>query len=187
MCRRWRAAVYDVDLRVPRSPTTWRDEEWVHVIGPEDFHTALTPAVRVFLGPTAHENLTGVYKDNRLFLISNHEKSLHCGYVLFRTRQAKILGEPDSTPIIACCLTAPEARGQGLYRKALNEELCYLQERGYERAVVETHPENIPSRKGIEAVGFRFCRTVDVWILLNWLVIQKNSGESGVRWRSFTI
>src|SRR6516162_1866016 len=70
------------------------------------------------------------------------------------------------------------ARGRGLYRRALLAEMRHLGDRG-DRAVIETTPENLPSGKGIEAAGFRLCREVSGWIVLNWLVYQKAIEPSG--------
>lgn len=185
--RCWRAVVYEADLEAPRSRTTWREGETLTSIGPEDLDVVITPTLRSFLGPEAEENLEGVREGNRLFVISCRGELLHCGYILFQTRQTKIIGEPDSPPVIACCFTSPAARGRGLYRKALNSELCYLQEQGYKRVVIETHPENLPSRKGIEAAGFRLRRTVSAWIVLNWLIFQKSVEASDTKWKFLAV
>lgn len=131
------------------------------------------------------EYLEGVRKGNWLFVVRNGSEFQHCGYVLFNTRQTKIIGEMENPPLIAGCRTAPSAQGRGLYRRALNAEMCYLRDRGYRRAVIETDPLNIPSRKGIEAAGFQLCRDARVWILLNWLVVQKAVDLSGSKWRVF--
>ena len=129
----------------------------------------------------------GVRQGDRLFVVANGDEYQHCGYILFRTRQTKILGEEGNPPLIASCLTAPEARGRGLYRRALNAELCYLQSQGYGRAVIETDPENIPSRKGIEAAGFKLCREASVWIFFNLLVWMKAVEPAHTQWKMFRV
>jgi RimJ/RimL family protein N-acetyltransferase len=183
--RCWKAVVYEADLEAPRAASEWAADEVLQSLGPEDIASSVTPALTAFLGGDAPENLDGVLKGNRLFLISAGGSFLHCGYILFRTRQTKLIGEPDGPPVIACCFTSPAARGRGLYRKALNAELCFLREHGYRRAVIETDPENTASRKGIEAAGFRLIRTVRAWIVLNWLVLQWSVDLSGQRWKIF--
>ena len=180
-CRRY--VVFDASLEIERPCTLWGEGEQLQRIGPEEVDTALTPEVRAFLGDAdAQESIEGVRQGNQLFLVTNHGEIQHCGYILFETRQTKILGEKDRPPLIACCLTAPAARGRGLYRKALNAELCYLRTRGYRRAVIETDPENAPSRKGIEAAGFRLRREISACILLNWLVLQKVREDTRTKW-----
>jgi RimJ/RimL family protein N-acetyltransferase len=129
------------------------------------------------------ENLAGVRRGDRLFVVKSDVGYLHGGYIFYKTRQTRILGETGSPPLIGCCWTAPFAQGRGLYRKALGAELSYLQDQGYSRALIETSPQNIPSRKGIEAAGFRLCREMSAWIMLNRLVCQKAVEPSGTKWR----
>lgn len=183
--RCWKAVVYDADLELPRAPTEWGPDESLDSLGPDEVDAAVTPALMAFLGREGPENLEGVRDGNRLFLVSAGGMFLHCGYILFRTRQTKLIGEPGAPPVIACCFTSPVARGRGLYRKALNAELCFLRDRGYKRVVIETDPDNTASCKGIEAAGFRLNRTIRSWILMNWLVLQRSVELSGSRWRVF--
>jgi len=186
--RRWRCVVYEASLETPGACAHWNDGDRLQVIGPENLDKALTPELRSFLGgEEAIENLEGVRTGNRLFVVANDSGFLHCGYILFQTRQTRIIGETTGPPVIACCQTVPTAQGRGLYRNALRAELCYLRERGYRRAVIETDPKNIPSRRGIEAAGFRLCRQATSWIVLNWIVGQKLVEPSGVRWRLFSL
>lgn len=176
--------VYEADLETPRAYTAWGDGEVLKRIGREELDAALTESIRAFLGgEDAFESIQGVREGNLLFLVTIHGEVQHCGYILFCTRQTKILGEDAAPPLIANCFTASIARGRGLYRKALNDELCYLRERGYRRAIIETDPENLPSRKGIEAAGFRLVRKIGNFILLNWLVLQRSHESSRSRWR----
>jgi RimJ/RimL family protein N-acetyltransferase len=177
--------VFEADLEKPRAASEWSPDEILESFGPDEIDSAVTPTLKAFLGGDAMENIDGVRSGNRLFLISGGGRHLHCGYILFRTRQAKLIGETDAPPIIACCFTAPAARGRSLYRKALNAELCFLRDRGYKRAVIETEPENTASRKGIEAAGFRLIRSVRAWIVLNGLVLQRIVEPSGSHWRVF--
>jgi len=136
-------------------------------------------------GEGAVENLEGVRNGNRLFVVAKGDEFQHCGYILFKTRQTLIIGENGNPPLIACCQTTPAARGRGLYRKALHAELGYLWSKGHRRAVIETSPDNLPSRRGIEAAGFRPCREVEVWILASCVVWQKVSDSWGNRRKFF--
>ncbi len=181
--RGWKSVVYEADLEIPRAPSEWGPDETIEALGPDEIDAAITPALTAFLGGDGPENLDGVREGNRLFLISAGGMLLHCGYILFRTRQTKLIGESGEPPVIACCFTSPTARGRGLYRKALNAELCFLRDRGYKRVVIETDPENTASRKGIEAAGFRLIRRVRSWIVLNRLVLQRSVEPSGSYWR----
>jgi RimJ/RimL family protein N-acetyltransferase len=182
--RSHRYVVFDATLDAPRPRTKWQDGEELIIFGPENVDSAMTPELQSFLGGSdAIENLNGVRAGDRLFVVTSDVGYLHCGYILFKSRQTKILGESESVPLIGCCLTARATRGRGLYRRALNAELCYLREQGYKRALIETNPGNVSSRNGIEAAGFQFRREISVRIVLNWLVWQKAVDPSGVKRR----
>ena len=85
------------------------------------------------------------------------------------------------------CYTAAAARGRGLYRRALLGEMRYLQDRGYKRVVIDTHPSNQASRRGIEAAGFQFARTVSVWIVLNLFALQRTETRHVTHWRMLSL
>jgi RimJ/RimL family protein N-acetyltransferase len=102
---------------------------------------------------------------------------------MFNSRAKKLIGEDGDVPLIGYCYTAAAARGRGLYRRALLAEMGYLQHRGYKRVVIDTHPANQASRKGIEAAGFQFLRTVSVWIVLNLFALQRTEAGHDTRWR----
>ena len=113
---RWRRyVVFEACLETPRSCTRWDDGEQLKRIGPDEVEEALTPEVRAFLGgESAVEHIEGVHQGNQLFIVTNNGEIQHCGYILFHTRQTKILGEEDHPPLIASCLTAPR-RADGVY------------------------------------------------------------------------
>ncbi len=179
--RREDRVVFEANLDTAPKDISWSDDEQLKVIDRENVDVAVGADLFKFLGGNeAVENLKGVREGNELFVISDGTEYKHCGYILFRTRETRIIGEPKDPPLIACCYTAPAARGRGLYRKALLAELRHLWGRGYRRAVIETDLDNVPSRRGIEAAGFRLCREVRSWIVLNMLVYQKRIEPSGV-------
>lgn len=183
--RRREHVVFEAMLAGIDSPR-WEQGEELHMIGPDNIDAEVTPAIRSFIGgDEAVESLDGVRDGDRLFVVTCGGEILHGGCILFNTRQTRLIGEPGNPPLIASCLTAPQARGRGLYRRSLRAELCYLRERGYRRAVIETSPDNVASRKGIEAAGFRFLREARIWIVLNWLVCQRLHDTSGTHWRVF--
>lgn len=190
--RRWEALVFDSNLDQPQPGPDWGEREHLMLAGPENLDAILNPKLQAFLGSEAHENLEGVRKGDLLFLVSDGTEYLHCGYVFFKSRQTRILGEPGNPPLIGCCYTAPAARGKGLYRKALRAELAHLSQKGYARAVIETEPGNTASRKGIEAAGFEQRRRTRSWIVLNKLVVQQVSDDTtddatGRKWRMFLV
>lgn len=157
-------------------------------LGPENLDAHLDSRLEEFLGgQEAFESLEGVRKGDRLFVIANGDEYLHRGYILFKTRQKRIIGETRDAPLIASCRTAAQARGRGLYRRALQEELRYLKSLGHERAIIETDPENIASRAGIVAAGFRSGWEARVWIVLNKVVVQRILRQSHSRWRVFFV
>ena len=177
---------YEADCRTPRQPTCWTNGEQILELGPDNLDKNLTPELRSFLGgEEAYESLEGVRSGDRLFVVKNGKEYVHRGYILFHTRQTKILGDPDGAPLIANCATARDARGKGLYRRALNTELVYLHKHVYQRAIIETHPENVASRRGIEAAGFALAWETQVWIVFNWFVVQRIRSKEGTRLRCF--
>jgi RimJ/RimL family protein N-acetyltransferase len=97
----------------------------------------------------------------------------HFGSVCFSSRQLRVLGEPNATPIIGHCFTAPAARGRGLYKRALATIASQLGASGYSRVVVETNPTNYASRRGIQAAGFEMRHILTVCIFLNLLAITR--------------
>ena len=122
--RHRRYVVFEANLDEPRPATEWLSGEQLRLIGPETVDSEVTTEMQDFLGgDEAVENLEGVRNGNRLFVVANGCQFYHCGYILYRTRQTKILGEEGNPPLIASCQTAPAARGRGLYRRALNAEL----------------------------------------------------------------
>jgi predicted acetyltransferase len=172
--------VFEANLETAPADLPWSEGESLKVIDRENVDSAIGADLLKFLGgDDAAENLQGVREGNQLFIVARGAEYQHCGYILFRTKQSRIIGEPKDAPLIACCYTAPSARGRGLYRRALIAELHHLKGSGYRRVVIETTPENLPSRKGIEAAGFQLCREVSAWIVLNCLVYQKRIESSG--------
>jgi GNAT superfamily N-acetyltransferase len=179
--RREHRVVFEAILDTAPGDFSWSEGERLKVIDRENIDAAVGAELFEFLGgDKAVENLQGVREGNELFVVTDGTEYKHCGYILFRTRETRIIGEPQDPPLIACCYTAPTARGKGLYRKALMAELRHLWGRGYRRAVIETDHDNVPSRKGIEAAGFHLCREVSSWILLNMFVYQKRIESSRV-------
>lgn len=184
--RHQKHVTYEADCRIPRQPTCWTTGEQMIELGPGNLDKHLTPELRSFLGgEEAYESLEGVRAGDCLFVVKNGLEYVHRGYILFHTRQTKILGDPDGSPLIAFCATARDARGKGLYRRALNSELVYLHKHGHQRAIIETDPENVPSRRGIEAAGFSLAWETQVWIIFNWFVVQQIRNREGTRLRCF--
>jgi RimJ/RimL family protein N-acetyltransferase len=174
--------IFEAILDQPWPSPQWNTDERLMILGPDNVGE-MTPELRRFLGgDEAHENIESIRKGNRLFVISQAGRFVHCGYVLFHARGATLIGELDRPPLIACCLTAAGARGRGLYRKALHAELQYLQQQGYRRVVIETDPENMASRRGIEGAGFRFCRLASTWTVLNIVALRRTIGSGKNKW-----
>jgi len=180
--------VYEASLDRPSPALRWNDGEQLLQVGSENVDSAITPQLKKFLGgDQAFECLEGVRNGDRLFVVSIGSEYVHRGYIMFNTRQSKVIGDGAKAPLIGYCLTAPGARGRGIYRRALQAELNYLRENGYNRALIETRPANVASRKGIEAAGFTLAWNAEVWIVLNSLVIQCLRNSNGRRWRALFV
>lgn len=177
-----RYLVYQALLNESRSASQWARSEELDIIDRKNLERKLDPELLAFLGgPAAEEYLDGVRHGDRLFIVTNGNRYVHYGYVMFNSKTTRIFGEKNEVPLIGNCFTAEEARGLGIYRKALNDELRFLHSLGFRRAVIETDPKNYASRKGIEAAGFRFVHEVRVWIVFNLIVLQQFKIDSGVR------
>jgi hypothetical protein len=165
----------DMHPQIPLKPT-----ERLSIVNADNLDAEINPALEQLLGgPMAFENLRGVRDGDLLFVITDQGRYVHRGYALFKTRQKKLLGEDDNTPLIAYCYTPTSERGHRVYERALASEIDYLQRAGFRRIAIETDPSNIPSQRGILAAGFALSREVRVWIVLNTLVIRltRNGGQ----------
>jgi GNAT superfamily N-acetyltransferase len=180
--------VYEAALTGPVARSEWEGGETLEHFDAENLDAGLTRELERFLGgPAAVENLQGVRGGDTLYVVRDGDRYLNRGYVLYKTRAKKLIGELEKTPLIAYCFTAPEARGRGLYRRALMAELRRLKEQGHNRAVIEVDPGNVPSIRGIEGAGFTKGREIGLWIMLNWLVIRRMREQSGTRWQCFFV
>ncbi len=180
--------VFEISLKQPRPPVVWDNNEEVLQFGPENVGTKMTTALEEFLGgPLASDNIEGLRSGDRLFVVASGNEFLHRGYILFRTREKQIIGEVHDTPVIGYCFTSAAARGRGIYRKALTEELNYLHREGYHRAIIVTTADNVASRKGIEAAGFSLAWEASVWIVLNWVVVRCIRTPAANRWSAFVL
>jgi GNAT superfamily N-acetyltransferase len=168
--RRWPYVLFDACLEASGPAPEWEEGEELTVIGPENVDRYATPDLIQALGPDGMENLNGVRGGNWLLVVSRGKEVLHYHFVMFRNRQTRILGEENWPPLLGCAYTAPAARGRGLFRRCLRAALLLLCERGYRRAIIETHPENHASRKAIEGAGFHLRREGTSWVFMNCLV-----------------
>jgi hypothetical protein len=175
-------SVVDADLRTPLPPVEWVRER-VLIVDRDNVDSVLGPSERSFLAG-ADELIHGVRSGDRLFLVADGEEYLHRSYVMMSASNGKkLIGEAAETPLIGYAYTSAAARGRGLFRRALAAELCYLQKLGFKRALFEFHPDNTPSKKGSEAAGFRFVKTVSVWTVMSLFALQRAQTNNGTRWR----
>jgi RimJ/RimL family protein N-acetyltransferase len=112
-----------------------------------------------------------VSRGDWVYVVLVNGNCAHFGSVCFSSRQLRVLGEPNATPIIGHCFTAPAARGKGLYKRALATIASHLGASGYSRVVVETHPANHASRRGIRGAGFEMLHILKVCIFLNLIAV----------------
>jgi len=188
LLRYYSTCVYEADLRQTHPQVGWANGEHLLVIGPENSDPILNERIQAFLGGAAYECMEGLRSGDRLFVIANCDRYLHRGYISFTNRSNKLLCEDRDTPVIGYCYTEPSARGRGLYQRALSAEMLYLQQRGYRRVVIDTHPTNRASRNAIERTGFHLLRTVEAWIVLNVFAIRRihtvdKPPDDKARWR----
>jgi hypothetical protein len=119
----------------------------------------------------------GLKHDDILLAVEgSDQETLHYSFVQFISRYKKVIGENNQTPMFVNCWTAPEARGRRLYPTVLSKGCEILGKKGYEKALITCHPDNIASIKGIEHAGFGKKRNITSLILLSRIVIQKREG-----------
>lgn len=174
-----------------RNPSTWDPGDRLLVIGPDNMD-ALPPAVLHSMhAGAAMQDFRGIAKGNRIFVVLRGNCCLHSGYVRLisdyntHDRKAVLFGELENLPEIRSCETAPNARGKGLYRRVLNEQLRYLETLGHSRVVLHIMAENKPSIRGATAAGFQLCRSLNDWVFLNSLVFQRVTEGQSKLWRVF--
>lgn len=185
-----RRLVFSASLPVDDCSSVWESDVQLLVIGPNDV-AALSPDLLESIGPAYNvEEWTGVLEGNRLFIAVRGQQWLHRGSIRLvdkNTPDGKTVffGELRSVPEIRWCETIPSARGTGLYKRVLGEQLRYLHSLGYHKAVLYIMAENIPSIRGAQAAGFRLCRTLHDWIVFNSLVFQRVHENGPAYWRVF--
>jgi len=180
--------LYAIDAGQAHPSASWSPTERVAIVTADNLASELNPALEAFLGgPLAFENIAGIRDGDILFLVTDKGRYVHRGYALFRTRQKKLLGEQEETPLISYCYTPVAERGRALYRRALAAEIDHLRQIGHRRIAIETDPANVSSQKGILAAGFRFVREVRLWIILNTLIVRVARDQSGRHVRVFVL
>jgi RimJ/RimL family protein N-acetyltransferase len=150
-----------------------------------DSQNTLPGEVLLFVGPGGEEYLEGVRDDDLLYVVKVDNRLVHYGFVMRRTRETAVLGEPRGTPIIGNCWTHPDTRGKGIYPFALRQVLQALRDRGIDRVLIETDVENIASRRGIEKAGFRQLRIYNALIVCNLVLfgsVEENARRRPKAW-----
>jgi hypothetical protein len=127
---------------------------------------------------------------NRVFILADHDGCVHRGYVRLtepgsHDRKAVFFEGLGTLPEIRSCETSARARGRGIYRRMINEQLRFLQSLGYRRAVMYIMAENAPSIKAATAAGYQLYRTLNDWVIFNLVVVQQVREPAQVRWRVF--
>ena len=133
--------------------------------------TAITPKMleQIFAGEGA-DYLPGLNKQDLLFCVLDDSGNfLHHSFVLFDTRTKHLLGESDSTPLFAHCVTRADTRGMHLFSAVLAHALSILAKRGHNRAIVNCDPANAASIAAIQRAGFSLVRSLDTQILLSFV------------------
>jgi RimJ/RimL family protein N-acetyltransferase len=180
-------------LEEQRPAVIWSDGESFQIVGPENLDTDLTPELRSFLGGEEGESeIEGVRLGDRVFIASDAAGYLGRTCLFFDTkeetrRQARILGELPTTPILGSSFTTPAARGRGVHKRLVGEVFRYLQDLGYRRVVCEIDYENIASQTAKKGVGMSVCRQISDWKVLDLLVVQKVKESGRSRWRCLWI
>ena len=185
-----RRCVFVARLDEHRAPSVWEADERLLIVNATNLNS-LPARVWEFLQTEDQQpDLLGIREGNTLFLVMDGVECLHRGYVRVRDaagsdRKTVFFGDLETLPEIRSCETVPKARGKGLYRRVLNEQLRFLASLGYQRAVLYTMGENTASMKGATAAGFKLHRRLHDWILFQLLVFQRVREAGRTWWRIF--
>lgn len=173
--------VFELDLTVPRDPTSWAPGEQAVEIGPENIDTLMTPALFEFLGgEQVRKSLEGIRRGNRLIVVVDAEGYAAYGHLVVDSKEyVRALGEPEAVPYVGNFFTAPRARRRGLFEKINNECFVVLQRLGSRRVVAEARPTNVGSMKGCERLGMPIVRHLTGWIVFEQVLIQRDARTRG--------
>ena len=165
--RRLASVVYEYDLATAPTPPSWNPGERLHIFDAGNLNDMPDALQTLLGGEHAEEYLRGVRRRDLLFSLEADGQFVHYGFILFDAKQLRILGQQQNLPLIANCYTVPSYRGNGCYPRTLRAVLHHLGTFELERALIETHPENIASRRGIEKAGFRLTVEIRGWVIFN--------------------
>ena len=184
LCRVWETVTFEARATDEAAVTLeWPADETLAVYHSGN-QSQMPQELKNFIRANEPELLQRVASGDWVYAVAAGGSFVHIGAVLFATRQIRVLGEPHGTPAIGHCYTSPAARGRGIYRRAVRSMVNRLHAAGHPRIVMETHPENYASRRGIQGAGFRLMRRMKLWIIANSLVVA--SVDEGGRRRLAT-
>jgi RimJ/RimL family protein N-acetyltransferase len=169
LCRTWETVVFDMTPLAPRDVEEWPRGAVLTVYTRDS--APMSRELDAFIRQYEPQVPDFVRNGDWVFVVTVDGQCAHFGWVGFSSRQVRVLGEPAGTPVIGHCFTAPAARGKGLFKRALRSMIGRLFERGCPRILVETHPTNEASRRGILAAGFEARRRMKIWILFNSVAV----------------
>jgi len=175
--------VYETKLNLPIKKVVWDKKEKVLIYNSKNYNSIPKKLIDSLGGKRALEYIEGIKYEDILFVVKKNNEYVYHGFVMFNSRENKIMGEENKIPLIGNCFTSPAARGHSIYTRILNEKLRYLRDKGYLKATVETHPENIASRKGIEANHFKLKREVYSFVFFDKLAFQFIKSKEGNKFK----
>lgn len=100
------------------------------------------------------------------------EMLAHWGFLMYRSRMLCLLGAPAGAVLLGNAYTVPAFRGRGLQTRSLRARRQLAADTGAAWVVVETAPDNTPSRRAIVRAGMPEVGELTVCVLLNHLVIR---------------
>jgi hypothetical protein len=180
-----RRFVYEISLRSTRAPSQWGPDETLLRFGPENIDE-LSPELLATTAPEEHlEELKRVRLGNQFFVVVREGRCVYRSYI----RLIAPFGRDRKTTYFGL-ETLPEIRSQrsflrGFHTRVVNEQLRYLQSRGYSRALLSIMARNTVSIRANTASGFQMFRTLNDWIVVNILVFQQVIERGKKRWRVF--
>ncbi len=155
--------LYEIDLTHYTEPKPNLDHGVKLLIFARQNANEITPEIKEFLGDD-QLFLDGLAQKDVLFVLERDGQYANFGFIVYETRQSKILDVEPGIPILCNDFTHPNFRGQGLHVVSLKLRLDWLRDQKTATALIEVHPKNYASQKGIEKAGFTFVKKVYAFI-----------------------
>ena len=171
--------------------------KFAHPFGPDNIGSLTWDSLSEHREPEKHaKEFRDIPHGNRLFLVLCGGECIYRSYIRMidtpgPDRNSVFFGGLEAVPEIRQAVMYTNFKRKdlhkqirkGLHTRVVNEQLRLLQSLGHRRAILYIMGGNVLSIKGNTAAGFQMLRTLNDWILCNFVVFQHISEKGRARWR----